>query len=687
MAGVIATIPKFQFSANGVPMVGGTLDTYIAGSTTPATTWQDAAITIANTNPISLDARGECVLWLDPAVVYKFVLKNAQGVIQWTQDNISNPAALANSLRADLAAATGASLVGYLHAGTGAAATDVQEKLRRLAVDLADFTGADPTGATASDAALQNALSTGKAINLGGPENTWRFDTLSSYIGKVILFGTGAKVKTDVLFLKVTDGTGSRLFGFNVYPVTTPYTIKRNTSTWVNVAGDVIASLEGYIPSIQDADIWAGIPAGYKTANAGINPAIHFNVSSAAGASDVEITGLRGRQLSIIIEGYTHSSVHHNDFGAGALTYGGIVFVNGVNRAYNSAFLGFTLPRGVGNCADNNNIQYATLCGIVWFGNDGFSMCNNTATYCGESGLKTYQYDGVAGLSETKACISTAGKIIGNTTSDNYFDGLDAQIVYGGIFEYAYAGTTLSANVAQRNRYTGITCNGANFAVTGNHANSNGTHGISVTGWAHTVVGNNARNNCTTGTALVAQPFDILVQGDDCVSYANCIWNSAAPATWNYLHSGLLGAEPTSGHEGLDFGNYCDQGAGRIYVGKTIPSSKVGIIGVPSVQTSGYFQASAVKNVTTAAYSVGSTDSALSFYTTVACTVTLPSAVSFPGRILKMRNTNTFAINSASSNVGQIIGGAPSAALLPATVGKWIELQSNGAEWIIMAAN
>lgn len=112
MAGVIATIPKFQFSANGVPMVGGTLDTYIAGSTTPATTWQDSALTIANTNPISLDARGECVLWLDPAVVYKFVLKNAQGVIQWTQDNISNPAALANSLRADLAASSGAALVG-----------------------------------------------------------------------------------------------------------------------------------------------------------------------------------------------------------------------------------------------------------------------------------------------------------------------------------------------------------------------------------------------------------------------------------------------------------------------------------------------------------------------------------------------------------------------------------------------
>jgi hypothetical protein len=112
MAAVIAQIPKFQFSANGVPMVGGTLETYIAGTTTPTNTWQDSALTIANTNPITLDARGECVLWLDSAVVYKFVLKNAAGVIQWTQDNISTPAALVNTLRTDLAASSGASLVG-----------------------------------------------------------------------------------------------------------------------------------------------------------------------------------------------------------------------------------------------------------------------------------------------------------------------------------------------------------------------------------------------------------------------------------------------------------------------------------------------------------------------------------------------------------------------------------------------
>jgi hypothetical protein len=72
-----------------VPLANGTLTTYLTGTTTPSTTWQDAELTIANTNPIVLDARGECVVWLDSGVTYRFVLKNAQGVTLWTQDDIS----------------------------------------------------------------------------------------------------------------------------------------------------------------------------------------------------------------------------------------------------------------------------------------------------------------------------------------------------------------------------------------------------------------------------------------------------------------------------------------------------------------------------------------------------------------------------------------------------------------------
>ena len=89
MSAVIAILPKLQFfNANGSPLVGGTLSSFLAGSTTPVVTYQDEALTIANTPIITLDSRGECLLWLDATKVYKFVLKNAVGVEQWTVDNV-----------------------------------------------------------------------------------------------------------------------------------------------------------------------------------------------------------------------------------------------------------------------------------------------------------------------------------------------------------------------------------------------------------------------------------------------------------------------------------------------------------------------------------------------------------------------------------------------------------------------
>ena len=57
--------------SDGTPLVGGRLRTFAAGTSTPKPTYADAAGTIANTNPVVLDARGEarCELVLDASVV------------------------------------------------------------------------------------------------------------------------------------------------------------------------------------------------------------------------------------------------------------------------------------------------------------------------------------------------------------------------------------------------------------------------------------------------------------------------------------------------------------------------------------------------------------------------------------------------------------------------------------------
>jgi hypothetical protein len=80
--------PKFRaFDANGDPLSGGKLYSYAAGTLTPLNTFTTFAGTIANTNPVILDANGEADVWTTPGLLYKFVLKDSADVIQWTVDN------------------------------------------------------------------------------------------------------------------------------------------------------------------------------------------------------------------------------------------------------------------------------------------------------------------------------------------------------------------------------------------------------------------------------------------------------------------------------------------------------------------------------------------------------------------------------------------------------------------------
>lgn len=73
---------------NGRPLVGGKLYTYEAQTSTPATTYRDRNGTYANTNPVLMDERGECVIYLDNDKEYKFVLKDAEDCVVLEMDGI-----------------------------------------------------------------------------------------------------------------------------------------------------------------------------------------------------------------------------------------------------------------------------------------------------------------------------------------------------------------------------------------------------------------------------------------------------------------------------------------------------------------------------------------------------------------------------------------------------------------------
>lgn len=87
------------FDNTGLPLNGGLLYTYQAGSTTPLATYTDVNGTIANTNPIVLDSSGRtpAEVWLTYGFNYKFVLKTSAAVTLGTYDNLYGIIGVANT--------------------------------------------------------------------------------------------------------------------------------------------------------------------------------------------------------------------------------------------------------------------------------------------------------------------------------------------------------------------------------------------------------------------------------------------------------------------------------------------------------------------------------------------------------------------------------------------------------------
>ena len=78
------------FDNNGIPLAGGLLYAYQAGSSTPLATYTTINGTVANANPIVLNSSGRLdnEVWLTYGYFYKFVLKDASDNLLGTYDNI-----------------------------------------------------------------------------------------------------------------------------------------------------------------------------------------------------------------------------------------------------------------------------------------------------------------------------------------------------------------------------------------------------------------------------------------------------------------------------------------------------------------------------------------------------------------------------------------------------------------------
>ena len=128
---------------NGRPLVGGTLETYLAGSTIPVQTYTDVSGTVQHPQSISIPSDGTVRLFLDPALVYRFVIKRSSGATFKVVDNVVPPEASGGSASGLVRVSNEDTEAGYLadklKAGSNIALTvEDDEGVKTIRISCAD---------------------------------------------------------------------------------------------------------------------------------------------------------------------------------------------------------------------------------------------------------------------------------------------------------------------------------------------------------------------------------------------------------------------------------------------------------------------------------------------------------------------------------------------------------------------
>ena len=207
------TFPFEQFlDTSGNPLDNGYVYVGTANQnpeTNPIAIYWDAALTIPAAQPIRTingylsNSGTPARLYTSPSIFSITVRDKTQAIVASALD-----ASTLDNLRADLAASSGASLVWYLPAGTGAVAAAVQAKLRE-SVSVKDF-GAVGDGVADDTAEVQSAINSG-AKRLVWPSGTYSInatgiDGVSNQVWESD--GNGATI------IKLTEDTAAEFIEF-----------------------------------------------------------------------------------------------------------------------------------------------------------------------------------------------------------------------------------------------------------------------------------------------------------------------------------------------------------------------------------------------------------------------------------------------------------------------------------------
>lgn len=572
------------FNNNGVPLAGGLLYVYNAGTTTPLTTYTSSSGVTANTNPIVLDSSGRVPeqIWLSNGIAAKFVLKTSADVQIWAKDNIPTspqPPIVndASSVTYDAGASktAGAFIIGQTYlitsigstnfltigaasntvgtyfiatgvgSGTGTAdfIRSVQLRLKD-SISVKDF-GAIGNGVANDTAAIQAAIDYGVANNIYKitvPTGTYNITAPIRLYDGVCFIGDGSR-KTIIRKSTNTLGTGSNVFS----GVTDSYAYD-----------DIIQLIHPdnsycYSTQIKGMSLFKTAYTSSTTSHAIYYPRAAYlkfediwtlNTTYATYTNDCFVSSLKNIQAQACVYGFSHV----ND-GSNRATGTSILFENcyvnfdvasGPQPSSGFFLYGLTYSNLLSCAVDNGNptvggitAYYLQSCNCVTVSGCGSENSTGRVIYLASGsatfiGLRTYLYNG--STVETSATVWVESAKL--TLMECKFEPLiTAGVQYNLIVNDGADLVEINPELSPSggNAFTGYTGGAAKTTITGKTITKTNSSGSTVAGYIPATAGFNAAytdasNNLTIAGSVKASSVNTAGTG-------GLTWVAATPYT------------------------------------------------------------------------------------------------------------------------------------------------------------
>ena len=254
---------------NGAILSGGKLYSYVAGTTTPQTTYTSASGSTAHTNPIILNSAGRVAtgeIWLTAGENYKFVLMTSANVTLASYDNITgiNGTGIA----------TNAINVEYDPPFTGGVATTVQDKLAQI-VNIKDF-GAVAGTDCAAQIVLAAAATTGTVAFPAGA-----FVATATTANSVTILGLLNRIQI--------NGTLTITIASGVHTFTSPVVVSSNVVNGLSIVGasPVSLSITGQVGTSGAAGAYSVILQVSTVSGVAVGDFLHTYTVAGTGCPEI----------------------------------------------------------------------------------------------------------------------------------------------------------------------------------------------------------------------------------------------------------------------------------------------------------------------------------------------------------------------------------------------------------------